>query len=70
MNEDRQAESRFEAAEDFQTSLEELQDLIIPTEEQPKPESSQLEERPITLAELEDAIADIEQFFNKQPKSE
>lgn len=70
MNEDSQAESRLEAVEDFQASLEELQDLIIPTEEQPQPESSQLEEHPITLAELEDAIADIEHFFSNQPKSE
>lgn len=70
---------RNNAAEDFQKSLDELQHLLEEnqTEEQPKKElevdntelKPPVEKSPkFDLAEWEDAVADIEQYFESKDK--
>lgn len=70
---------RDHAAEDFQKSLDELQHLLEEnqTEEQPKKElevdntelKPPVEKSPkFDLAEWEDAVADIEQYFESKDK--
>ena len=72
-------EQRSSAAKDFQESLDQLQHLLEEnhTEEQQAPESvveskakKQADEQPprFDLAEWEDAVADIEQYFESQNK--
>lgn len=69
-----QEESTNNKEEDLQISLEQLQELLISGEvkgevETPS-ESSQPEETSISMTELEEAVADIEQFLRNQNKSE
>lgn len=77
--EQNEQEQRSSAAKEFQESLDQLQHLLEenPTEEQQTPESQvekkakkEADERSprFDLAEWEDAVADIEQYFESKNK--
>ena len=75
MHEDNcQEESTNNKEEGLQTSLEQLQELLtsgeVKGEVETPSESSQREETSISMADLEEAVADIEQFFRNQNQSE
>ena len=69
-----QEESTNNKEEDFPKSLEQLQELLrsdrVKGEVETPSEFSQPEDTSISMADLEEAIADIEQFFRNQNNSE
>ena len=69
-----QEESTNKKEKDLQTSLEQLQELLksgeVNGEVETPSESSQPEDTSISMADLEEAVADIEQFFRNQNTSE
>lgn len=72
-----QQEQRFAADQDFLKSLHELEDILQENpleEEAPQPEEPTLTPEPdelnIDLAAWEDAVADIEQYFESKQKKD
>ena len=69
-----QEESTNNEEGDFPKSLEQLQELLTSGEVRDETEtpshSSPLEENSVSITELEEAVADIEQYLRNQNKSE
>jgi hypothetical protein len=68
-----QQEQRIAADQDFLKALDELEDILqqnADEEEVPEPEEIQTDEQNIDMAAWEDAVADIEQYFESKEKKD